>query len=178
MSIKVQVVIAFMKDNLHRRLSLRELAELVKLSTLATIKSLRFGNSTKLLTDADRESAEWRVKLNDFVNDLAAWRKEDEQSEEDYFHQKSHLYVSLLDLIPPGPTRDGVLRKYVAFLNEFDLQRGSRIEWFWQADYIIRIFTSIRGEARNKLMEVLGVPKNPVLYLYTELGLYAPPTRT
>jgi hypothetical protein len=88
------------------------------------------------------------------------------------------LYVNLLELVPPGPIRDYVLKSYVAFLNEFDLVRNSRIEWFWQANYLIRIVTSVDEEMRSKLIETLGVSRNPVLYLYTELGRLAPQVHT
>lgn len=145
---------------------------------LAKLKILRFGNTDKPLTQADQETAAWRIRLNDFLNDLNAWRKEDEPSEEDYFHQKCFLYVSLLQFIPPSITHDEILKNYVAFLNEFDVQRGSRIEWFWQADYIIKVLLSIQGEARAKLITMLGVPKSPILYLYAELGTYAPQSHT
>lgn len=143
---------------------------------LDKIKSLRFGTGDKPLNEAERGTAEWKTEMNDFLKDIAVWRRDDEKSEEDYFHQKCHLYVSLLELVPPGPTRDYVLRSYVSFLNEFDLQRDSRIEWFWQANYIVRIVTSVQGENRSKLIETLGVPRNPVLYLYTEMGRLAPKT--
>jgi hypothetical protein len=145
---------------------------------LAKIQSLRFGTANKPLIDAERETADWKTKVNDFLKDMAAWHREDEKAEEDYFHQRCHLYVNLLELVPPGPIRDYVLKSYVAFLNEFDLVRNSRIEWFWQANYLIRIVTSVDEEMRSKLIETLGVSRNPVLYLYTELGRLAPQVHT
>lgn len=137
---------------------------------LTKIKKLGFGSGDKPLTDAEREPAEWRADVDDFLKDMAAWRKEDEKSEEDYFHQKCNFYVGLLKLMPPSPTREDVLRKYISFLNEFDLQRGSRIEWFWQAEYLIKGALSLPAERRSKFLETIGIIRNPILHLYIELA--------
>jgi hypothetical protein len=128
----------------------------------------------KPINEKERDNANWQSKVNDFAKDMANWHKEDEKSEEDYFHQKCYLYVSLLELEITRTTYDYVLRNYVSLLNEFDLQRDSRIEWFWQAYYIIRIMISVTEEMRPKLMGELDFSRNPVLYLYTELGRLAP----
>jgi hypothetical protein len=137
---------------------------------LTEIKKLRFGSGKEPLADAEKRTGKWLAELDDFLKDLANWSKEDEKSEEDYFHQKCHLYSTLVELTPESSTRDEVVSSYVAFLNEFDLQRGSRIEWFWQADYLIKRMLSLPEEKRLKLFEKIGITKNPILYLYMELG--------
>ncbi|MGA9769536.1 MAG: hypothetical protein WBV94_10880 [Blastocatellia bacterium] len=137
---------------------------------LAKAQKLNLGIDNKRISDTERNTADWRSKVNDFVKDMANWHKEDEKSEEDYFHQKCILYVGLLDVLMLGSTRDYVMKNYVSLLNEFDLQRDSRIEWFWQARHIIQIVTTAPGEIRSKLMGELDVSRNTILYLYTELG--------
>ncbi|HKS39454.1 MAG TPA: hypothetical protein VJX74_02495 [Blastocatellia bacterium] len=137
---------------------------------LAKRQKLNVGIDNKRISDTERNTADWRSKVNDLVKDMINWHKEDEKSEEDYFHQKCIIYAGLLDLLVSGPTYDYVLKNYVSLLNGFDLQRDSRIEWFWQAKHIIQIITTAPGEIRSKLMGELDVSRNPVLYLYTELG--------
>ncbi len=156
---------------------------------LSKIKRLRFGppeSKTPLSIMERVETADWRAEVDDFLKGLAAWHKEDEKSEEDYFHQKCSLYVSLLGLIPPGQSRDYALRSYVTFLDEFDLQRGSRIEWFWHASPLLGMDPKIKAAASSsqsagaqeymgtKPIEILETTKSPVLYLYVELLKLAP----
>ena len=133
-------------------------------------QKLNVGIDNKRISDTERNTADWRSRVNDFVKDMINWHKEDEKSEEDYFHQKSIIYAGLLDLLMPGPTYDYVLKNYVSLLNDFDLQRDSRIEWFWQANHIIQVITTAPGGIRSRLVGELDISRNPVLYLYTELG--------
>lgn len=144
---------------------------------LMRVKELRFGSANTQLTSTDKETLDWQAKLDDFMKDLADWKKEDEKTEEDYFHQKCTLYRSLIETIPQKPTRDEVIRNFMEFLNGCDLQRGSRIEWFWQARFLLKDIVNVDGRAgspsatvmaHTELAPILGASKNPILYLYTQ----------
>jgi hypothetical protein len=150
------------------------------------IRHINFGGGNKEVNDEIKQSADWQAEVENFLKDLANWRKEDERSDEDYFHQKSLLYKGLLGSMPQCNARDEVLRSYVAFLNEFDLHRGSRIEWFWHAGSLIGIDPHLKPaatvspvEAQMKYLEKLSLTRNPLLFLYVEwkkLSLAAPPS--
>ncbi len=151
---------------------------------LTEIKKLRFGSGdnpsiagTEQLTTAERDTLDWRAKLDDFLKDLADWKKEDEETEEDYFHQKCILFRALIQLIPRETLREDVIRSYVQFLNSFDLNRGSRIEWFWQAKFLLKdspFFDSLKDSGpryvvkSSDMLPIVETTKNPVLYLYAQ----------
>ncbi|HXG67339.1 MAG TPA: hypothetical protein VNO70_19705 [Blastocatellia bacterium] len=144
---------------------------------LMKVKKLRFGSGKTPLTTAERDSFKWQDEVSDFLKDLADWEKEDEQSEEDYFHQKCMLFRTLIQMIPQKATREDVIKDFVGFLNEFDLDRGSRIEWFWQARFLLKdspYFDGPSGSApsyvvkRSDMMPIVETTKNPILYLYTQ----------
>jgi hypothetical protein len=149
-----------------------------KASTLLTrIKELRFGSGKTPLTLTERDTLDWETRLSSFMKDLGDWKKEDEKSEEDYFHQKCVLLKSIIQLIPKKTSREDVIRGFVEFLNNFDLNRGSRIEWFWQAKFL---FTDTRyfsapGDStpsymirRSDILPIVESTKNKILYLYLE----------
>lgn len=113
------------------------------------------------------------MELDRFLKKIAQWRKEDEKSEEDYFHQKAIILNDVIELAPSGATREEVIRTMVSFLNEFDLVHGSRIDWLWEASYLLNLAPSVKSiavsnEGRAKLLDSLGTTGNPTLYLYAE----------
>lgn len=150
-----------------------------KASALLTkIKELRFGSGQTPLTAAERDTLDWEAKMSSFLKDLADWKKEDEKSEEDYFHQKCVLFRSLIQLIQKKTAREDVLRSFVEFLNGFDLDRGSRIEWIWQAGFLFKDnfdYSGTSGSApayvisRSDMLPIVETTKNPILYLYTQI---------
>jgi hypothetical protein len=110
---------------------------------LLGIKRLRFGDKHEPLTAEEKETTEWRGELSDFLRELSDWDGSSEQSKADYVNQKSVLFMGLLELDLPRETRDAVLENFVAFLREPDLQRESRIEWFW---HVRRLLNWSRAE--------------------------------
>jgi hypothetical protein len=144
---------------------------------LMKIKKLRFGSGDAPLSVIERESLDWQAEKEGFLKDLADWKKEDEKTEEDYFHQKSVLFRGLIELIPKETVREDLIRKFIEFLNSFDLSRGSRIEWFWQARFLLKDTPHVAGTSnpvptyvirRSDLAPLVENTKNPVLYLYAQ----------
>lgn len=144
---------------------------------LTKIKKLRFGSGDKPLASDERDTLDWRASLDEFLKDLDDWKKEDEKTEEDYFHQKCVLLRGAIKLIPRKSLRDEVISKFVDFLNSFDLGRGSRIEWFWQANFLLKDnpyfdASSESGPSlvvrRADMLPIVERTKSPVLYLYAE----------
>jgi len=83
---------------------------------LRGIKELRFGPMDKqlaaqaekkavpALTEAERDSLEWKQRLTEFLREWQEWKASDEASEADYFHQKCVSFGSLIELTPSGLT--------------------------------------------------------------------------
>jgi hypothetical protein len=85
---------------------------------LMLAKDLRFGGTQKGLTLEQRQTDEWRKKLNDYLDLIADWQPESEVSAEDYFQEKCILYSVLVELCPDDAQRDVVLRAYAAYLRD------------------------------------------------------------
>jgi len=139
---------------------------------LLLLKELRFGPNSRAgsprLTLTQRDTVEWKARLQDFLQVFRRWCEDSEKSREDFFHQKCIVYRSLLDLIPPGADRDFVLIDFIGFINEFDLQWGSRIVWFYDAKPLIKEMT-ITPAHNSEFSHFTSLIKNSVLYLYIEL---------
>jgi hypothetical protein len=144
----------------------------IKALTFAATESHEAAGSR--FTTADRGTLKWQSQAAELLKVMDRWRESDEKSKEDYLHQKSNAYVSLLRLMPQNEFRDEVLRAYVAFLNEFDMDRGSRIEWFWEARYLIAMVMSSPGKGLEILLERIGLTRNQILDAYIEISKLAP----
>ncbi|HLG16374.1 MAG TPA: hypothetical protein VJH03_17985 [Blastocatellia bacterium] len=134
-----------------------------------SFKRLKFGAGRTPLTPAETDTDQWRSDLGEFLTRLSAWEKDERESEEDYFHQKCNLFQAVLTSLPPWPGRDDVRMQFIAFVSDFDLKRGSRIEWFWHAKTLLEDLDRIRAETRAKVIGQLESSKNPVLYLYAQM---------
>src|SRR6266536_1039520 len=86
-------------------------------------KRLKFGSGLKPLTPAEMETVQWRGDLREFINQVSTWDKNEEDSVEDYFHEKCNLFEALLNsVLPAGLERDEVTRAFVSFLCKFDVK--------------------------------------------------------
>jgi len=137
---------------------------------MESFKRLKFGSGRKAFAAAEIDTVEWRAEFGEFLKQLLAWDKNDEESVEDYFHQKCNLFEGLMN-IPLGATeKDEVTREFVPFLWRFDLKSLSRIEWFWHAKSLLpRTLSQDAGERSANRRAVLESSKNLVLYAYAEV---------
>jgi hypothetical protein len=146
---------------------------------MGRLKSIRFRDGMKEFTEVEKRSSDWQTGLEILLRAMDDWRKEDEKSEEDYLHQKSIIYESLLEITPHGRPRDIIQKTYAAFLYGFDLQRVSRIEWFMHARHILRGIAMATAEDRARMIQELKVSDNEVLKLYlAEESLEQAPRQT
>lgn len=136
---------------------------------LFKVKELRFGSSSKPLTALEKDTAEWQAKLRGFINDLADWDSRTEKSEADYFHQKSNLFMALLEIVPAGPLQDTVIVNFVAFLRQPVIQQDNRIEWFLHVNELVQIARSARLDTRAKILDALSNSDNSILKLYSSV---------
>ncbi len=141
---------------------------------LLGIKRLRFGDKQESLTAEEKETTEWRGGLSDFLRELSDWDGLSERSKMDYINQKSVLFMGLLELDLPRETRDAVLENFVAFLREPDLQRESRIEWFWHVRWLLNWTRSEKKGASKVLLGAFGNSDVVALRLYAALEEFDP----
>src|SRR5262245_51229451 len=95
------------------------------------------GKPSAPLASAERTTLEWNRMLTEFLRAMDAWKPQHENSEADYFHQKSVLFMSLVELTPPGDMRERGLGEYANFCRQNRFQRDSFIEWFFHARMLV-----------------------------------------
>jgi hypothetical protein len=131
-------------------------------------KNLRFASSTQLLSDADRATPEWQQRLSDYLNLIAEWTRDQDESEAVYYHEKCLVYTGLLDLVPPGPQSDKILADYVDFISNSSLYQQSPPEWFIEPHTLLE--RSETDSARHaKVLDAYQNSGNPVLTLAVAL---------
>jgi hypothetical protein len=106
--------------------------------------------------------AEWRQHLAVLLSALNSWNPTEEPSERTYFHEKSVLYLGLQSLNPPPDEERGILRDYLAFLEDQRF-RDLGIEWFVYAKDLLPALE--KADLRDELL------KDPVLAMYSRLTI-------
>ena len=96
----------------------------------------------------------------DYLRELETWNSNTE-SNVDYLHQKSNLYMALLQIVPPGEATDQVIVSYVEILSHDASMQESRIEWLWHVQDLIRYLRERPPRERNRLLGVIQNSKNP-----------------
>jgi hypothetical protein len=131
-------------------------------------KKLRFASSTQLLSDADRATPAWQQQLADYLNLIADWAQDQQESDAVFYHEKCLVYTSLLDLVPAGPQSDKILADYVDFIGNSGLYQQSPAEWFAEPHTLLD--RSQSNPARHsKVLEAYQNSGNPVLALEVAL---------
>lgn len=108
-----------------------ETKELLRMS-----RRIRFGGTHEPLTDAQKDTAEWRWDLQQLLNKLSDW-KAAEETEADAFHQKCLTYRALLREAPNSKARANVWHEYVFFVAGSSMLRSNPAEWALQARELI-----------------------------------------
>jgi hypothetical protein len=142
---------------------------------LIGFKALRFGGGQKPLTvNYKRNNSEWGSKLSQYLSDLSGWRDDEEETEEDYYHQKSVLYEGLLELVPDEATRAPVLTSYVSFLRKPMIQQDKPLDWFLHVSELLGWARAAEAEERASVLNLLSESGDPILKLYAELERVLP----
>jgi hypothetical protein len=144
---------------------------------LARGMKLRWGPSGtpgRMLTLEERKTVEWQTQLNETLNELASWNAAPHESEADYFHQRCLFYETLVELTPPGGTRDNVIAGFLIFLAGSQMKGESPAEWLSHA---VEILTRLRLAGDNdasRLSEAFLRSRDPALALVARLDVVAP----
>jgi hypothetical protein len=124
-------------------------------------------------TPAERESSEWQGKLKTLLSAMSDWKEDTGYSAAEHFRFKVAMYSDLLAVVPPGASRDAVLRATHDFLRQSRLDAPNRIEWFLPVNVLIgRVGVDPLGLAR--LGEELSASGDAVIALFARLERAAP----
>jgi hypothetical protein len=138
---------------------------------LMMAKDLRFGGGQTPLTLEQRQTDEWRKKLNDYLDLIENWEPESEVSGEDYFKEKCILYGVLAELAPDDAQRDVVLRAYADYLREQNGEYKGRIEWILPVKHYLNRIRSRSEAEQRKLLDPWLSSSDAALRVYGELAL-------
>jgi hypothetical protein len=131
-------------------------------------RKLRFTASNQLLTDADRATVEWQQQLADYLNLIAGWTPDQEDSEAVYYHEKCLVYTALMEAVPPGPQNDKILADYVDFVSSSGLYQQSPAEWYWEPHTVLER-SQTNSVQHAKVLEAYQRSGNPALLLEVAL---------
>ncbi len=121
------------------------------------------------ISEAVRNSPEWRRQLADFLSSLGSWGPGSEASESDYYHEKAIVYEALLELTPPGETSDKVIASFVDFLKNSNAQQRNTVEWYWHAQETVDRIRPSHPEQAAKLLGAFRGSGSIVLVLESML---------
>jgi len=136
---------------------------------LEGIKKLRFGNSETALSPAERSSADWQIKLMKYLQEMDAWKVEDEETSADYLNQKSVLYDSLFELAPPGVLSTQILQAYAVFLRDSSIRKEAPGHWLFFVKRLFRMAKNLSTQEHSKFLDEVGRVGNDELSAYADL---------
>jgi hypothetical protein len=131
-------------------------------------QKLRFRSSNELLTDADRATPEWQQQLSDYLNLIADWTQDEQESDAVFYHEKCIVFTALLDMVPSGPQNDTILADYVDFIGNSGLYQQSPAEWYVEPHTVLD--RSLPNSSLHlKILKAYRDSGNPVLALEVAL---------
>lgn len=131
-------------------------------------QKLRHAPGDRTMSDTDRTSAQWQQQLADYLNLIADWTFDQEPSEAVFYHEKSLVYISLLDIVPAGSQREKLLADFVDFVSSSALYQTNPAEWFAEPRMLV---DRSQGDAalHAKVLDAYQRSGNAVLVLAVAL---------
>jgi hypothetical protein len=65
-------------------------------------KGVRQDGRMPFLSEQQRSALSWQIEAREYLNEVESWKKDNDETAEDYFHQVCFIYVPLLELVPPN----------------------------------------------------------------------------
>src|SRR5579883_1164182 len=131
-------------------------------------------NGTPFLP-AERESKEWRERLDALLEKMAAWEPSQRTVAAEHFREKVLLYNDLLSVAPAGAPRDAVLQSELTYLEKSRSEAANRIEWFLPVNTLLAR-TALDPLGFSAVRANMEKSKDPVVALYARLEALAPRT--
>lgn len=95
------------------------------------------GERPALRSLEERMTPEWTSQLTEVLTKLEHRKRGDDEDEMSFFFSRCMPYYAILELVPEGSTRDGVLRAFVSCLVRSPLQQQAPVVWFVAADTLV-----------------------------------------
>jgi hypothetical protein len=118
---------------------------------------------------AQRDSAAWREKFDDFVRGLENWKPAEGQTESELFRLRGGFLSSVAVLLPPGAERDQAILRTVGYFTNSPAQSEDWLEWFNEVQSLVRFMRALEPTEGAKFLAALEASGHPVLALYAKI---------
>ena len=140
-------------------------------AALDAARELRFGGTESELTLEQRQTDEWRQKLDDYLRLLERWDPASESSADDYFQQKCQAYRVVVDLCPTDVLRRVVLQSYNQYLLETDQKYKGSFDWILHVKDYLRALKDKDERTRRTSLEPWLSANDTNLRVYAQMAL-------
>jgi hypothetical protein len=116
------------------------------------------------LQKKELDTFNWQSKLAIFLDELEKWKAENNETDNEIFNQKCVMYSVLIDLVKNSDFEKQVLKSYLQYLNNSDMQSKSVFEWYFYVKKLtnsnINLFTNDNEIPFNSTFLLLRSLKN------------------
>jgi hypothetical protein len=98
-----------------------------------------------------RRSSEWETAMRRYLFSLEEWKKDDNETDRSWFHQRAGSYRALLSIVPDGPMRQGVVQSFITFLNGAAMKQESPSEWLLAFSELLEVRGAETGAAEGSV---------------------------
>jgi hypothetical protein len=119
---------------------------------------INFDDNGRRFSDADRNTPEWRDRVQRLLDHMEDWRADDEKDPGDYSHQRCMSLYNVLPYLSLGALHDRVISMWIVTLEESPLQWDSPAEWDFEVLRFLRF--SKKSEKEPVSAEVMAALKN------------------
>lgn len=132
-------------------------------------KGRRPDGMTQFLTGEQRNTPEWQAAAQEFLSRLEAWKQDNDEPAESYFHEVCFMYSGLLDIAPPGSLREQVLHSYIDFLKNSEVEHGSPPEWYLEVSRLMKGATDATAGDVSHVRNEMRSRGDPVMILLVDV---------
>jgi len=134
----------------------------------ALFKELLFGTQSRSLSAAEKDTPEWREKMQQFLQSIESRTRASGETDAEYFYRQSQLWTAVLITVPAGPLRDRALNQFIAFLLAA-APHTDPILWFSQLESMSARTRALHGDDFARVLAALRLTGHPALTLYADL---------
>lgn len=136
---------------------------------------LVFNSVGVALQPSEKDTPEWRSRLQAFLKTLADWKPAPGVAPAAHFREKCGLYNDLFAAVPTAADREMLLRALLEFTERNTLQVKNRVEWFLPVNGLIGR-ASLDPVGLKRIADLLRKSDDPIIALFANLESVAPRT--
>jgi hypothetical protein len=137
--------------------------------------ALVFSSVGLALQQDEKDTPEWRARLQTFLKAMADWKPVAEANAAAHFREKCGLYNDLFAAVPTEADRVTLLRALLDFIGRNAFQMKNRVEWFLPVNGLIGR-AGLDPVGLGGIMDLLKKSDDPVIALFANLEAVAPRT--